>query len=60
MNAAAFDEKREMRESLDIARPAEGVAGAFEVGGVGEVVAEAPPWTNGQVERVNCALKTPR
>ena len=60
VNAAAFDEKREMRESLDIARPAEGVVGAFEVVGVGEVVAEAPPWTNGQVEWVNCTLKTPR
>ena len=59
VNAATFDEQREMRESLDIAQ-LEGVAGAFEVVGVGEVVAEAPPWTNDQVERVNFMLKTPR
>ena len=48
VNAAAFDEQREMQESLDIAQ-LECVAGAFEVVGVGEVVAEAPPWTNDQV-----------
>ena len=60
VNAAAFDEQREIRLSLDIARPAEGVAEAFEVVGVCEVVVEVSPWANGHIERVNCTLKTPR